>query len=79
MKMGAILASAAAAHIAAAKPALAQGNKGGDGHHWGWGDGDGDDADHGHGHAHHGGSGDTQCLLRGTIITTADGDPKIQD
>ncbi len=69
VKMGAILVSAA--HIAAAKTALAHGNKGGNGNHWGWGEGDGDD--------HHGGSGDPQCLLRGTTIRTADGDRKIQD
>ena len=38
VKMGAILVSAAAASLPAAKPALANGNKGGNGHHWGWGD-----------------------------------------
>ena len=68
VKMGAILVSAAAAQVAAAKPALAGGGNGngngngncGNGNHYGWGN-------------------DPSCLLRGTTITTADGDRKIQD
>lgn len=63
VKMGAILVSVAAAQVAAAKPG--NGNQNGNGN-----GGNGN---------HKGWGGDPQCLLRGTTITTADGDRKIED
>ena len=63
MKMGAILGSTAIANIGSLKRGTAEGL------HLGDGDGDGG------GRYHH----DYQCLLRGTMVTTADGSRKIED